>query len=226
MGYSEVNPQILRSIIGLRKYIASQFKPSVAKYIYNTYGNKGKILDFSAGWGDRLAGFCASNCSSYTGIDPNKMVYDKYFEQKDCYKTNKEVILYNEPAEDVQLNGKFDLIFTSPPYFDLERYSNDSTQSWKRYKSLDSWLNEFLFKTISKFWNNLEIGGHLIVNISDVYCHHEIQHICDPMNDFIKKLDGAEYQGALGMRMAKRPNAKIIDGNILAEPLWIWKKIS
>ena len=42
-------------------------------------------------------------------------------------------------AEDVDYStwhGMVDLIFTSPPYFDLERYSNDDTQSSVRFPSL------------------------------------------------------------------------------------------
>ena len=31
---------------------------------------------------------------------------------------------------------KFDLIFTSPPYYTLERYTQEDNQSWKKYKKL------------------------------------------------------------------------------------------
>ncbi len=224
--FKEINNDVLRSAISLRKYISSQFKPSVAKFIYN-YFKANSVLDFSSGWGDRLAGFYASNANFYVGIDPNKNVYDKYFEQVNMYNNfidNKKIKLYNSPAEDVKLDDKFDLIFTSPPYFDIERYSNEQNQSWKKYKQINDWLNFFLFKSLRNFWGNLEKNGHLIINISDVYCHHKIQKICDPMNDFISTLEGAKYVGAIGMRMAKRPNSKALKNGIFAEPFWIWKK--
>ena len=32
-----------------------------------------------------------------------------------------------------------DLIITSPPYFSVERYSYDDTQSWVRHKNIDRW---------------------------------------------------------------------------------------
>ncbi len=224
MKTKQVDGKKLRELLSIRRYIASQFKPSAAKYIYNTYGNKGRVLDFSAGWGDRLAGFCASDCSSYTGIDPNKAVFDKYFEQKALYATDKEIILFNAAAEDVKLEGKYDLIFTSPPFFDQEKYTYEDNQSWIRYKTLDDWLNGFLFKTIDSFWHNLNDGGHLILNVSDVYSHHTIQHICDPMNDFISTLPGASYKGALGMRLSRRPNSSVAQGKVFADPLWIWQK--
>jgi len=232
--FREVNNDRLRSAIALRKYISSQFKPSVAKYVYDRFGGS-KVLDFSSGWGDRLAGFYGSkNTQSYIGIDPNAKVVEKYEEQIKLYEqqgVHKMTRIIQSPAEDVNLNSKstgdydmFDLIFTSPPYFDIERYTQEGNQSWKRFKKLDGWLNEFLFKSIGYFWNRLQTSGHLIINISDVYCHHQIQKICDPMNDYISSLNGAKYAGAIGMRMAKRPNSKALKEGIFAEPMWIWKK--
>ena len=38
----------------------------------------------------------------------------------------------------------FDVVFTSPPYFSVERYSHDDTQSWVRYKNIDVWNEYFL----------------------------------------------------------------------------------
>ncbi len=228
LGYKSIDNEKLRSLIGLRKYIASQFKPSVAKWIYNEYAPNGRVLDFSAGWGDRLAGFYASTARKYIGIDPNEYTFKKYYEQKTNYDfwngAEKDIEFFNLPAEDVKFEEKFDLIFTSPPYFDIERYSKDKTQSWMKYKKKDDWMQNFLCKTIGNFWENLEIGGHLILNISDVYCHHQIQDLCDPMNDFISKLKGAKYKRAIGMQMAKRPNSKASIKGVFAEPMWIWQK--
>ena len=47
----KITKNILRTMIGLRKYICSQFKPNVYKIIYDMFET---ILDFSMGWGDRL----------------------------------------------------------------------------------------------------------------------------------------------------------------------------
>jgi len=223
---NDITLKTMASAISLRKYIASQYRPSIAKCVYDTYCvDNGRVLDFSAGWGDRLAGFHASHCGSYVGIDPNKNLINNYIKQNCLYKTGKSVIMICDAAEDVTLNGEFDLVFTSPPYFQIERYTQDSTQSYKRYKKLDQWLNGFLFKTLDNAWNHLKVGGKMIINISDVYCYHEIQKICDPMNDFISGLDGAKYLGAIGMRMAKRPNTNAIKTGIFCEPLWMFERV-
>ena len=47
------------SAFRLGTYIATQFKPIVAKTVYNMTEAK-RVLDTSCGWGDRLAGFFAS----------------------------------------------------------------------------------------------------------------------------------------------------------------------
>ena len=213
-----------RSMISLRKYIASQFKPTVAKSIYTNFNSK-RVLDFSSGWGDRLAGFCATKETDlYFGIDPNHEVQVNYLKQVEAYNTSKICEFIEAPAETVDIPvNEFDTVFTSPPYFNVERYTQDSNQSWKKYKKLDVWLNEFLFVVLEKAWKGLKKDGHMIINISDVYSGHRVNKICDPMNDFIKKLGGT-YVNGMGMKMAKRPNSKSHKDGVFVEPVWIWRK--
>jgi DNA modification methylase len=146
----------------------------------------------------------------------------------------------------------FDIVFSSPPYFNVERYSYDDTQSWVRYKTIDDWNKNFLHKTIANVWPTIKKGGYLAVNIADVYAASKgdgkgQQEITNPMNDFISTLEGAEYQGCLGMEMAKRPGSAgagmIIEGDeeryseeelkkneeakdkTFCEPVWVWRKM-
>lgn len=237
--FTKINDSALRTALSLRYYIASQFKPSVAKSVYQKYNSK-KVLDFSAGWGDRLCGFYASpKTEFYFGIDPNTAVYENYFEQVKLYEKNswsrtslfsfdkveKKCKLVNLPAEDVDLEDyMFDTIFTSPPYFNTERYSEQDTQSYKRYNNVDLWLNGFLFKTLKNCWEHLLPGGHMIINISDTYTNDGVVNICDPMNDFISTLNGAEYVEGLGMRMTKRISNQTDKIGTWVEPMWVWKK--
>lgn len=227
MPTTRVDSARLRTALSLRGYVASQFRPSAAKAMYELYKAK-NILDFSSGWGDRLAGFYASKYSiSYKGYDPNTRLIEGYLGQIDLYEKDimgKSANMYIKPAEEMYPDNSYDFIFTSPPYFDLERYSRGDTQSWRRYKKLDNWLEGFLFNSISKAWSQLEKGGYMAINIADVYCHHTVNKICDPMNDFISTLSGAQYQGAIGYRMAKRPNSGSAKTGVYVEPIWIWKK--
>lgn len=220
----------IRSAIAMRKYWASQFRPSMAKSIYEKFHSV-DVLDFSAGWGDRLCGFYASkDTKSYIGIDPNKAVYDNYFKQVDLYKTiagEKKVTFYNLPAEDVVLEENIvDTVFTSPPYFCAETYTQDDTQSWVRYPEVDSWLAGFMYRTLDMVWKALKPDGHLIVNISDVHRKGKVCKICDPMNDYIKDKLGGILVDSFGMKLSKRPASHAYDGKsgVSVEPIWAWRK--
>ena len=251
---TKVDIQSIRMATTLRKYVASQFKPSIAKAFYDYFGSV-NVLDFSAGWGDRLAGFYGSETGAYyLGIDPNTLNHPNYKKQKDFYETHRSFFEIDKdcdficaPAEDVDFTDyedMFDTVFTSPPYFNVEKYSEEDTQSYIRYKNIDSWNRDFLHKTIGKIIPTLKKGGILAINIADVYSPKAKDYfdICNPMNDFIKS-KGLNYYGCIGMEMTKRFNSggagnakseyfeehlreKTKDTKDVAfgEPIWIWEK--
>lgn len=236
LNVKEINPNILRNCISLRKYIAAQFRPSAAKAIYDMFGAK-SVLDFSMGWGDRIAGAFASNSvERYVGIDPNPNLIAGYIDQIKFYQSIESkydrrkkmtLKLYPDRAENEQLhiNEKFDLIFTSPPYFDKEKYDQSANQSYIKYKKFDTWMEQFLFKTIDLRTENLNEGGHLVINVSDIYTRKKLFKICDGMNDYIASTGKYDYVGAMGLRMPKRPMSISSDTvGIYGEPVWIWKK--
>lgn len=230
MKYDHVDMGVLRTLFALRKYMASQFRPAVAKSIYTKFQSR-RVLDFSAGWGDRLCGFYSCpETECYIGCDPNKAVFDKYSDQCTMYSSliePKQVSLYNCPAEELVLGARsVDTVFTSPPYFNIEKYSKDSTQSSVRYRTLEKWLNGFLFPSLDMAWDTLNHGGILAINISDVYSNHTVNNICDPMNDYLSSLGGVFIEG-LGMKMSKRPNSGALKGKTgtFIEPIWVWRKV-
>jgi hypothetical protein len=249
----KIDRSVLRTMIGLRKYICAQFKPNVAKALYDLFKAR-NVLDFSMGWGDRLAGFYASqNTELYVGVDPRRENHPIYQKQSDFYdsmltmfESDKKVDFYSEAAEDFYYDGyenTFDIVFTSPPYFNVERYSYDDNQSWVRYKNIDSWNYQFLQKSLDNIIPTLKSGGKLCINISDVYNGGEWKKICDPMNEFLEEYRDLEYKGCIGMEMAKRPNSggagtakskeyteqslQLVEetkDKRFCEPIWIWEK--
>jgi len=227
---TEINPTILRNLISLRKYIAAQFRPSAAKYIYD-YFQAETVLDFSMGWGDRILGAHTSEyVKKYVGFDPNLNLIEGYIKQITEYNkigTPMKFKLCPWGAEnpDIVLEDEFDLVFTSPPYFDKEKYDQSPNQSYIKYKGFDSWMQDFLFKAIELRTENLKSGGHLVINISDIYTRKKLFQICDGMNDYIASTGRFEYKGAIGLRMPKRPMSKSSDTiGIYGEPIWVWKK--
>ena len=54
------------------------------------------------------------------------------------FEVNKKSLLIQSAEEDFEYKeNMYDTVFTSPPYFSVERYSYDDTQSWVRYKDID-----------------------------------------------------------------------------------------
>lgn len=216
----KIGKKELRTMIGLRKYICAQFKPNVAKMFYE-YNNAKTVLDFSMGWGDRLAGAFSAECvEHYVGLDPRKENHPIYEQQRDFYNKHTTFFesptktdFYCSPAEDFdysEYQNYFDVVFTSPPYFSVERYSHDDTQSWVRYKNIDVWNEHFLHKALGKIIPTVKKGGIIAVNIADVYANtkggKDWLEICNPMGDFLTS-NGLTYKGCIGMEMAKRPNS-------------------
>ena len=65
--------------------------------------------------------------------------------------------------------GPVDFVFTSPPYFNQERYSHNDAQSWVQYgTSLEAWVEGFLRPTVCTAMRSLPVGGYMALNVADV----------------------------------------------------------
>jgi hypothetical protein len=151
------------------------------------------------------------------GIDPNKDIpYDRVMEHLQTLK-NKKARILPACAEDVDysLLGMFDTIFTSPPYFDIEIYSHDDTQSCRRYPAVSVWLEKFLYATLNKVVHVLLPGGTLAINIKDPRGKNKI---VEPMLEHLRGLGLAEGKH-IKLLHAKRHRA-----NVKYEYIYIFKK--
>ena len=151
------------------------FRPATAKALYEVYGCPDcKVLDTSSGFGGRLLGFfTAKNTYEYVGIDPNTAdSCNKFILYMGRYFTNKRAYVNKIGSEDFtienypQYENYFDISFTSPPYFNIERYSDDETQSHIKFNTYDSWVDGFYRNTIYNTCNALKIDGTFAINIS------------------------------------------------------------
>ena len=151
------------------------FRPATAKTIYELYGKDNcKVLDTSSGFGGRLLGFfTAKNTSEYVGIDPNTAdSCNKFILYMGRYFTNKKAYVNKIGSEDFTIENYpkyenyFDISFTFPPYFDIERYSDDITQSHIKFNTYDLWVDGFYRNTIYNSCNALKLDGVFAVNIS------------------------------------------------------------
>ena len=64
-----------------------------------------------------------------------------------------------------QYKGKLDMVFTSPPYFDREQYSDDDAQSFKSYPLYHDWRDNFSRPTLENAYNSLKSDRYSLWNI-------------------------------------------------------------
>jgi len=233
LGNETINHRNWAGSFRLGSYVATQFKPHMAKCIYVMTGAT-RVLDTSCGWGDRLAGFyCSPSVKEYYGCDPNENVFETYKKQCVWYEkalTGREpkltesdnwfecsgakfVRILRSPAEDIDwtenARGKFDLLFTSPPYFSTERYNeggaNEKDQSWSRYNEYESWRDGFLLKMLDSAWDNTRDGGYIMINMMDPKIGSRRYYACDDMVDYMVDKKSASFMGQIGMRIKQRP---------------------
>ena len=57
--------------------------------------------------------------------------------------------------------------FTSPPYFDKERYFDEPGQCWRDHPTRESWLDGYLVPTLRAARSCKRAGAPVVVNIDE-----------------------------------------------------------
>lgn len=167
----------------------------VAKWVWTWAADRLNFEDFicwdpSMGWAGRLIGFLSASrmpklldkrCM-YIGTDPNQEIFDRYLKITNFWKTyvndkcKAEVRPlcigseeFHNSDEFKEFVGRGSVVYTSPPYFAKERYSQDSEQSYMKFPQYEGWKEGFLRQTIQNAYDFLRPGGYFFWNIADVY---------------------------------------------------------
>lgn len=125
-------------------------------------------------------------------VEPN--TYHIFQDGSELIKDNKDFQQYK---------GKLDLVFTSPPYFNREQYSEDESQSFKAYGQYDEWRTNFLIPTLTTAFNYLKPDRYILWNIASIKIGSDTYF--DLEGDSIEALTklGCEYKGKLKMLMTR-----------------------
>ena len=196
----------------------SNFRPTASGVIYKKYGGDGVLWDMSSGWGGRLVGALASKTiKTYIGTEPSTKTFNGLCQIKDDFSyLNKEVKLFCMGSEDFIPEGEsLDLCFTSPPYFDTEKYADEETQSYKKFPQKESWGEGFLQKTFQNCYNGLKVGGHMIINIANTTKHKDLEEMT------------LNYALKVGFKPTERLNlilSSVSGGGYKREPIFVFKK--
>ena len=147
----------------------NEFIPSVARSIYLHYCKEGyAVLDPCSGWGGRTIGLasCLFKDIRYITSDPNTRTYRGLLKLKDFLKLGDNFEYHNCGFEDLPIEDEsIDFCFTSPPYFDTERYSTEPTQSYVKNDSYDKWKVNFLYVMLEKIMRSLKHERYALLNV-------------------------------------------------------------
>lgn len=200
--YGNDSLKSLRAMVLELHYECKPFRPTIMISFIKLLKAR-RILDPCSGWGDRLIGAAACDIDYYYGVDPNFRLIEGYqaiierFIAKD--KQNKYNMICSS-FENADLTGKnFDLVLTSPPYFNLEIYSEDKTQSVHPNISLDEWLNNFMFKLLDKSWSLLTKDGHLVLYMNNYFDPSQDKYIeyMSLLLEYMNTFKDAAYLGVI-----------------------------
>ena len=125
----------------------------------------------------------------------------------EIYQLGSEVIQYNPDFQ--KYRGNIDLVFTSPPYFAKEAYSEDEEQSYKKFGTYGLWRDGFLKPTLETAYHWLRPGGYLLWNIADAKFGKDVLPLEQDSNDILTNL-GMEYIGTEKMCLAQMPGGNRI----------------
>jgi hypothetical protein len=194
----------------------NQFRPAEAKRLYCRLEPKVGILDFSAGWGGRCLAAMAYGIP-YIGIDANtnlKKSYEQMIHAIDIDKDAKVHLLF-QPSETVDFSKyKYDLVFTSPPYFMIEEY-----EKMPQYGSKDGFLEKFFKPVVLNAWNHLQSPGMMALNMpKEMY--DAVKGILPPLHKRFRLPVMSRHP----TNAAKRRKIGETEKGPRSEGIYVWKK--
>ena len=168
----------------------------------------GDVYDYSAGYGGRLLGITASNMNyNYTAVDPNTETVQYLNFLNNCIQeaVGAKGTIVQSVSEDYEPDD-VDLAFSSPPYFDLEKYSDEPTQCMVNYTTLDEWFDGYVAPTMQNIKRGLNSDGVFATNIADykTYGQKEPVEVCERWIATAERI-GFKHTGTIKMMLNTRP---------------------
>ena len=158
----------------------SIFDPVLCEIVYRWFGfPQARVLDPFAGGSVR--GIVANKLDlEYIGIELREEQVESNIDQShvicDNHYGEKGRLIHPEPTWitgnslniDTLINGKFDLIFSCPPYYDLEKYSDDP-EDISNHSTYEKFLEDYR-TIINKSVSKLKDNRFAIFVVGDVRC--------------------------------------------------------
>jgi len=227
---------------GLRKILrtfsstqsVSNFRPTAAAAVYHRLlpDEGGVVWDMSAGFGGRMLGALACDrVGKYVGTDPASNTIEGLREManelvpmaEQLGRRTLEVELHQVGSEDfVPERNSLDVAFTSPPFGPgHEKYSDEATQSYKKFPTQQEWLHGFIGATLRNCAHGLKRNGILAINIASVAAYPNLARV------FLRFAEdnGWRLVERLQLQLSKMVGLKHIGKSAFkSEPIFVFKK--
>ena len=178
-------------------------RPLNCMEIYSKYKAK-RVLNFCAGWGGTTVAAAALNLDAQYGVEINTNLKEPYDKMLSYLKTKSATffdIQFGDAADFEYSQFNYDTVFSSPPYYFIEKYTNNA-----QYESKKDMDEKFYKPAFTKSYNGLQTGGHFIINIcKEVY------------DNVLEKLLGEAHE-IFPLKKSKRQNEH-------TEMVYVWRKI-
>ena len=177
-------------------------RPLNCMELYTKYKSK-RVLNFCSGWGGSAVAAAALNLDAYYGVEINNDLKIPYYNMM-TYLTAKSTTLFNMQfcdATEIEYNDlSYDTVFSSPPYYFIEKYANNV-----QYISKKDMEERFYKPVFIKTYNGLQSEGYYIINVCrEVY------------DNVLKKLFGEAHE-IFPLKKSKRQND-------YTEIVYVWRK--
>ena len=179
-------------------------RPLNCMEIYTKYNAK-RVLNFCAGWGGSTVAAAALQLDAFYGVEINiglKPAYDNMVSHFESKKVGTKFdIQFGDAAATDYSTMVYDTVFSSPPYYFIEKYAHNIAYSSKAD------MDERFYKPVfSKTYNGLQKGGHYIINV------------CKEVYDRVLK-------DLLGEALETFPLKKSKRQNDYTEMVYVWRKL-
>jgi 16S rRNA G966 N2-methylase RsmD len=166
---------------------STMYRPQMAKMVVTNLGAK-RVLDPCAGWAGRMLG-CVAAGAEYVAFEPNTETYESLLKLIKFLGIEDKVRIIKDSALEMDKYdiGEFDLVLTSPPYFDLEVYSHEDTQSINGCDSYSMWVDKFLKPLIELSLSHMKEDGWSCWNVHNVGKMKMIDDVREIHKDYINQ---------------------------------------
>jgi tRNA1(Val) A37 N6-methylase TrmN6 len=170
--------------------------------LYTKYNAK-RVLNFCAGWGGSTVAAAALNLEAYYGVEINTDLSQPYDKMISYLKTKSNTLFDIQFCDALNVDYtqlKYDTVFSSPPYYFIEKYSNNI-----KYKSKTEMNEKFYNPLFTKTFDGLQPHGNFIINVC-----------CEVYVNVLQPLLGEAHE-MFPLKKSKRQNN-------YTEFVYVWKK--